>query len=784
MTRFNTLKIAAVFCSAALLLPSCMKEETPTVQEGDDLIDIEASAQPAGIMNVNIDPAGNVLSTEYLDNRTRSDYTGSVKELKTTVWGLYNEEDGKFVQQSYNGRFSKVSRRKTYTFFCVANVPDFDFRSLATIDDVKSATFTLPSYSKMNSTLMPHAGMESGVNFTNEPKTWKVDVTVYRLFTALFVDYTLPADYEYLPTDVVLDSLYIINQNKVLMPFGESYYHAGESGCEKFDDPDKVVGKSITPGSSADDVIYLPENMNTVSDHAKTSTQFVFKMSYKINGIAKTHRVIGAPHYYSTDGKKHEDQVKRNMVITIKAFSLIKGDMDAVTVDEWGGTDVYVGQHEEVTGQIIIPSKNTDDIIITITGDGAENIGDTTWIHVKDSTYSFEVPYDAVKGKDVTVTVKYGDKEVVNKTFTPKKPLLKFVAATYELKNNDSGASDATPYALKYYTSDGAHEMSLTASDSKYKFDKDVYNNYLVPSAVQNPSSTSKIKSQLEGFKAQSLSGSFQFKNKAFITDTYSGTFANELKATAKGGDDSALPAYAAVKISGSSIVISPIEGTYTDPGIYVAQYKNDVTFKIYNPLKKTLNVASADGEKLSAVKVGQTQDGNNTIVTVKVGGLYAGNHTFTVSDDKTTLPYTVTVNAPVLKWDSNSYTFYLADNVDTSKDIKEVSASWSYYKTDETTKMASSAFDATLYVSILKPSVSFDNDDTDYFVDWDAKNSKIKLANIFFQEDAADYSGKGNIVVAPAKDCGVAEGKASIIFSNGRTVEGDAGSGDWQKSN
>lgn len=785
MVKKFYLGMAAVFAAAAFLLPSCAERESVVLpEEGDELVDFYVQADPAELLSVTVDPQGKVISSEVINPaapETRSKFTGDVKAIKTYNYAIYRADNGAFVQASSDGHFEQVSRRKSYKLFFAGNMPGFDFSRYADTAALKEATFSVPSYSDMNDNGMPHSGRYPGViSFSDASAPTAFSLTAYRLYSAVQVVYDVPSGTAYTPSGVVLKELSGMSQNASVKPFGTSTL-TGDAAT----DFDAVTNQSVTSFSSnPQHVIYLPENLNA-ADEKKTHVRF--DMTYEVNGVAKEHKIAFAP-YYLLDGVKQPDQLRRNVVMTIDAFALVRGDLDAVTVDPWDGTDVYVGQKGTATTTVTVPSGSTDDITVTISG-GATGTGSPVFGGSDgDKTRAVSVPYDATKGETATITVKSGDEVVSTKTFTPLKPLLKFVATSYGLKNNGNGSSDATPYALKYYTADGQHEMSTAATDPKYKFDATLYNTYLVPTASQaNQTVNARIKSLLKGFTANSLSGNFNFNGSKFIEASYDGTYSDELVASAKGGASCAASAYATVTIAGNSIVISKV--SYADPGLYVAQKKDGLSITVYNPLQKTLNVASSNASNLTAVKSAQTKSGNNTVVIVNVGARHTGTQSFTVSDGTTTLTYSVAVKTPLLKWSADSYRLYLKDYVgDSGDDIQSVAASYAYYSEDGKTKMSRSDFDSALYAELLAPvdnmgiATDEDGDDLHYFVIWsDSGRTALRLGHIFFHGDAQTFDG-GLVVSPKSSSCGVGSGTASLKLDNGRVLDASVNTGDWDQ--
>lgn len=785
MVKKFYLGMAAAFAAAALLFPSCAEKEPAALPDGgDELVDFYVRAEPAGLLSVTVDPRGKVISSEVVDPaapETRSKFTGDVKAIKTYNYAIYRADDGAFVQASSDGHFEQVSRRKSYKLFFVGNMPGFDFSRYADTSALREASFPVPSYSDMNAGGMPHSGRYPGViSFNDASAPTAFSLTAYRLYSAVQVVYNVPSGTTYTPSDVVLKELSGTSQNASVRPFGTSTL-TGDAASEV----DAVVNQTVTAFSpEPQHVIYLPENLGA-ADAKKTHVKF--DMTYMVNGVAKEHRMAFAP-YYMLDGVKQADQLRRNVVMTIDAFALVKGDLDAVTVEPWDGTDVYVGQKGTATTTVTVPSGSTDDLTVTI-GGGATSTGSPVFGGTDgDKTRTVSVPYDATKGETATITVKSGDKVVSTATFTPAKPLLRFVATSYGLKNNGNGSSDATPYALRYYTADGQHEMSTAATDPKYKFDAALYDTYLVPTASQaNQTVNARIRSLLKGFTANSLSGDFNFNGSKFIEASYDGTYSDELVASARGGSSCASPAYATVTISGNSVVISKVD--YSDPGLYVAQKKDGLSITVYNPLQKTLTVASSNASSLTAAKASQTKSGNNTVVTVNVGARHTGTQSFTVSDGTTTLTYSVAVKTPLLRWSSDSYRLYLKDYVgDAGDDIQSVAASYAYYREDGVTKMSASDFDASLYAELLAPvdnmgvATDEDGDDLHYFVIWsDSGRTALRLGHIFFHGDAQTFDG-GLVVSPKSSSCGVGSGTASLKLDNGRVLDASVNTGDWDQ--
>lgn len=414
-----------------LLLTSC-DDDNSSPEEPLDTMTVTFTAEPSEYDYYGLNLGGGL---------TRSDYPhiNAKEPIKSRYYAFY--KDGSLIEQNTTGKLSNVRSRDVLDIYAISNVASWTYPEKES--DLAGMTMEAPAIASFSENGgVPQAG--SLLNWNVGKNKGSFNFKMKRLYSLVQLDFSIPDGWT--PSDVTLYEFYAINQNAVLMPFGESYYHEGEAGCAKVDD-DKTDGyrygtngESITELTDGKYFIYIPENSSLKSKKTITPTYFKLSLSYKKDGVLNsidTTYVIGSYGYGADSAKIFKGQCKRNILINLNVFSQ---ESEVIDFDPISLSSLYVAQ--KPTFPISVTNVDAGDI--TVKGDGeyvSAEIAPATR-----SSVGFNVTVSALKAGTGTITFKYKGSNIKSVEIPVSAPTIQFDTTTYTLTNSVSSQTIGASY--------------------------------------------------------------------------------------------------------------------------------------------------------------------------------------------------------------------------------------------------------------------------------------------------------------------------------------------------
>ena len=671
---------------------------------------------------------GEIISEEIIDPlTTRSEFSEDKEdEVVTLKFGFY--KNGSLKGQCYKSDLGNFSLEEgTYDVYAVANMPE-DFVFDATVSALSSHSVTLASYSAMNNTGMPMAGILPRWSTTVDGV-----VRLNRLFDKVILDWTNEGN-SFQPTDMYITEFSNVNQNTVVYPFGESYIPYSGSGNSSVD---SYSGVSVTSYDSQY-VLYLPENYLSSSsserkkpDKSKKHSLIHASYSYKIGGEKISYNGDLAPYYIKAPGDTLWYQVYRNMKLTIKPLA---DKYPRITVTPWSDS-IYVAQRHSFS--ITLTNVNSESLPVSVVGTEGLSV-DTEPTKVYDSankTLTLSGQYSCRKYiADATnkLKVMVGSLEQGSGSVTTLAPVLKFEEDDGYTLSNTSRTAD---YTINYHRV--ANDRSGAILDKDDDFASDLYSELL--DYGQPTVTETKIQNTV---KVEGTYGNFYLSQD--ITSATAGTYQNAVSVTP--------PSDCGVASAMNKVVLDlPLPSIYhwefDTSELYVAQ-KRDFTITLSNSDGSNLSL-DYDDTMLEVDYTISASDGTCTI-SGSYGCLKAGSASISVLYNEETLDngsQSLTILAPTLKFNASSYTL--------SNNDRSESYTVSYAEGARGT-----FFDATLYDQLLKPTTSLSSEVENLVT---LSSSSISLLQDITNATAGTYSNA--LIANPASvSCGVTT-KYAVIY-------------------
>lgn len=671
---FSVLSSAAglALLSAAAFLTSCAREE--------------AGGDPDGIVTMSV--RASVSGYSGLSD-TRSDYDriNDVETVNVVRYAIYT--GGRLVAHNETGEF-QVSARKRYDLYAIANVSGWSYPSSE--EALRRQTMPAPAIPSFATAGIPLAGCAENVkpgdhNFTSE-------IPLKRLFSLVRLDLTPPDGATV--SDVVINSFYVTNQNAVLMPFGESFYAEGVSGCAKAAD-DATDGHAYRDEVPAELTkgryfVYVPENCSFVSGRAITPSGFYLKGSYTLDGVKRT---VDATTLIATGASATSPlvsgQCRRNALVTVSLY-----DLSSAAEEPWMEVDpvtlmdtMYVAEADSTLSVVIhnyaggLTVALSDNLRVINAGDD-DLFGDNG-----DGTATLYLRYGCLAEGDGTgtITVMNSGKAIKGGVITvrTKAPALKFDETIYELTNSVRSRG----VGLSYRLGDGAEYES---------YDQGLYDELLDVRTEVSGEAKSFV-----SFKPTRVS----LRDGVTIGESSAGEYEDALVARPASSSCGVAAAKAGVKLvnsgGGGSVTGARVSDWVIDSEAYVAQRKS-FSFKILS-YADDMTVSGSDNLELST-SVTKNSDGSATVkgtygclkkgtgaITVKRNGSAIGNGSRSVNVIAPTL--VISPDRIVISGNHSSSTFDM------------------YYKDKNGNKMTD--FDDALYDKLIVPSAWLDDGQGEY---------------------------------------------------------------------